>query len=593
MPDGAGDEHTTEFSSEKLALAMYILGEQFGDIVKAVGAAMLRRGQMTLTDLVRYVDMPGQKRRLGTAGTLTAESSRNARLEAQRERLLRESLMVLLHHNIVTCTPLKKKPDQLDTHISRLHIDDIVHRLSHPKYVEHVRSKFEGDAATNAELLVLSIFKQGKVSRTQAVAMALEEAKLLGGAWRKGGEEVVAGLEAAWEKLKADRYIVEGQTFSKIIDDDEDPDAAEYDSDGDGAASEKPGSKRKAASTSPKKSAKRRKPEAAGDSAAAAAEEEEDLAEDLTAAPLWRLDVELVRREMRHQSCITLVQHKKGDAYAELVKIMLNHNKYDEIGSTAEMSVVLPLEKLYDMLPKDGLISEWSSAQLEAHLEELYHDALEICVRTQDGGRWGWCVNLAKICQAIKQHCAGSVVRAQPALGEVGARIFRMLILQNKLEQKQIEKSAMVKMKEARTTLYKLFEKKYICLQEIARNAERKNSYYLFEVDFEDATRVIVADTFTAMLETCDRLEKYKKEFSEMLLEEDGAFGRTPQQNKDEKQVRQRISRSLRPLLWVACCCACMGWVDQSAATACLVGVQEQRVLTSQPALGLPWHLDV
>jgi hypothetical protein len=52
-----------------------------------------------------------------------------------------------------------------------------------------------------------------------------------------------------------------------------------------------------------------------------------------------------------------------------------------------------------------------------------------------------------------------------------------------------------------------------------------------------DATRVIVADTFTSMLVTCDRLEKYKKEFSEMLLEEDGAIGRTAQQNQEEKQA--------------------------------------------------------
>jgi hypothetical protein len=49
-PGAAGT--ATEFSSEKLSLAMIILGEQFGDIVQAVGAAMLRRGQMTLTDLV-------------------------------------------------------------------------------------------------------------------------------------------------------------------------------------------------------------------------------------------------------------------------------------------------------------------------------------------------------------------------------------------------------------------------------------------------------------------------------------------------------------------------------------------------------------
>jgi len=39
------------------------------------------------------------------------------------------------------------------------------------------------------------------------------------------------------------------------------------------------------------------------------------------------------------------------------------------------------------------------------------------------------------------------------------------------------------------------------------------------------------------MLVTCDRLEKYKKEFSEMLLEEDGAIGRTAQQNQEEKQA--------------------------------------------------------
>ena len=52
-PGAAGT--ATEFSSEKLSLAMIILGEQFGGIVQAVGAAMLRRGQMTLTDLVSTV----------------------------------------------------------------------------------------------------------------------------------------------------------------------------------------------------------------------------------------------------------------------------------------------------------------------------------------------------------------------------------------------------------------------------------------------------------------------------------------------------------------------------------------------------------
>jgi hypothetical protein len=441
----AAAESATEFSSEKLKLAMIILGEQFGDIVKAVGATMLRRGQMTLTDLVRYVDMPGQKRRLGQPGALSAESSRNRRLEKQRERLLRESLMVLLHHNIITCAPVKRGTERLDTHTYRLHIDDIVHRLSHPKYCEHIRLRYEADEGIDAELLVLSIFKQGKVSRRQAVEMGLQEAKLLGGARRQGGPQVVAALEAAWERLKADRYIVEAQTF---LDSDVeiDPDAAEYDSDG---ASKPRGKRAAAAAASPGRGGKRRKAEpqsdSTGDSGGEAAQAE------ATEKVLWRLDVQLVRRELRHQACITLVQNKRGEECAELVRIMLRHGRHHELGSTAANSPAIPLEQLYDMLPKDGLISEWSSAQLEAKLEELYHDALEICVRTQDSGRWGWSVNLGNIAMAIKQHCAGSVVKVES--GEVGARIFRMLILQKKLEQKQIEKSAMVKMKEARTTL--------------------------------------------------------------------------------------------------------------------------------------------
>ena len=53
-----------------------------------------------------------------------------------------------------------------------------------------------------------------------------------------------------------------------------------------------------------------------------------------------------------------------------------------------------------------------------------------------------------------------------------------------------------------------------------------------------DATRVIVADTLTSMLQTCQRLDKYKKEFSEMLLEQDGGGGRTAQQNQEERKAR-------------------------------------------------------
>ena len=101
--------------------------------------------------------------------------------------------------------------------------------------------------------------------------------------------------------------------------------------------------------------------------------------------------------------------------------------------------------------------------------------------------QWAWAVNLQSLSNAMKKHCIESIVFGETS--EVGRRIWRMLLLQNKMEQrqvwsttltvlidasvlvvlfiscKQIEKLAMVKMKEARTTLYQLFERRYICLQ--------------------------------------------------------------------------------------------------------------------------------
>ena len=59
------------------------------------------------------------------------------------------------------------------------------------------------------------------------------------------------------------------------------------------------------------------------------------------------------------------------------------------------------------------------------------------------------------------------------------------------------------------------------------------------------------------MLVTCDRLEKYKKEFSEMLLEEDGAIGRTAQQNR--RRSRQVVILFFR----VSRCCAAGPWLSE------------------------------
>ena len=103
-----------------------------------------------------------------------------------------------------------------------------------------------------------------------------------------------------------------------------------------------------------------------------------------------------------------------------------------------------------------------------------------------------------------------------------------------------------------------------------------------------DATRVIVADTLTSMLQTCERLDKYKKDFSEMLLEQDGGGGRTAQQNQEERKVRSALSPSLHVTCvpaqtatafccFCCCCCCCCWWwfCHYCCGYHCVYGLEE------------------
>lgn len=69
--------------------------------------------------------------------------------------------------------------------------------------------------------------------------------------------------------------------------------------------------------------------------------------------------------------------------------------------------------------------------------------------------------------------------------GSPACRIFRLLLLKNNLEQRQVADLAMIPVKDTRESLYKLLKAEYVQIQEVARTSDHAPSrtFYLWRVD--------------------------------------------------------------------------------------------------------------
>ena len=320
------------------------------------------------------------------------ERRRNKRIEATREQLLREGLLVLIHHNIVIAVPIKKGSASM---LYEIDIDAIIRRLCFPKYSEHVRSRYAGEEAIDSELIIDEMLKQGRATKLQAIDHALSEAKKLGGARRHGGEEIQKHLEHTWERLVAERYLIVSDISAWA------PDKALAGS-----------RKRATSSASPRGGPSEKRQKIAPGNAKSV----EHVECDGRLAQLWTVNTHLIMCELRHSVCTNLVATKCGADYGELVQTMLGLTKHEEKTSKDAKSPTISIQRLYDSLPEkidwsvmcrgvvwpraDHFVGCRSQEELEERLEYLYRDPLEMVSRSNAGTN--------PVCRAFlhtPQHC--------------------------------------------------------------------------------------------------------------------------------------------------------------------------------------------
>ena len=106
------------------------------------------------------------------------------------------------------------------------------------------------------------------------------------------------------------------------------------------------------------------------------------------------------------------------------------------------------------------------------------------------------------------QNVIESVVHQR--FGLLAKRIFRLLFVNRRLDQKEISEMAMLPIKQTREILYKLFKSEYVKIQEVSRTSDHAPSrtFYFWYVDLECIRHKMIRNCFQACLNVSVVLSK-------------------------------------------------------------------------------------
>lgn len=136
-----------------LRLAGDILDDHFGSAVRSVGQVLLVRGPLSIQDIIRFV----------------AEAGAQTQQQALRFQHVRNSLLTLIQHGLVTAKPLSQAQGgdsvQALKQLYAMDIEDVLTRLRFPKFIEYVYYSF-GDMGAD---MLATVLKCGRCTANHAV----------------------------------------------------------------------------------------------------------------------------------------------------------------------------------------------------------------------------------------------------------------------------------------------------------------------------------------------------------------------------------------------------------------------------------------
>jgi len=204
------------------------------------------------------------------------------------------------------------------------------------------------------------------------------------------------------------------------------------------------------------------------------------------------LDYDRFNAEFAKDACIAFVGEKIDAIAASIMR---------EMFEISESSRLVSEDRLYFNMtnpenPKfNPILAKVPKERVKQYLDLMSKDKTQMLIKQT----MGFAVNHKSILDHVKQKLVESVVLDK--FGPDSLRIFRLLIMKNMLEQKQVSELAMTPIKDTRDCLYKMLQHNYVYLQEVPRTNEHNPSktFYLWTVRMHQVRTTLLGDMYKAI----------------------------------------------------------------------------------------------
>ncbi|XP_059179369.1 DNA-directed RNA polymerase III subunit RPC3-like isoform X2 [Physella acuta] len=457
---------------------------------------------------------------------------------------VKQAIRSLIQQNIVTFS--QSKSGSIEYMASA---NAILWRLRYPRYIHCAKMLF-GDAA---ELLVEEILLQGQsrlgsaVSKTTSklndslvsIASALPEISpslvkdkvttLVKARLLRRCEDIVKDKEGKF--AVASGTVIDPELLFSL------PTALDFEP--------VVGSKRPA-TTNPETSSKRLKLDS-GD--AADVQVMSDSA-GCGASEYWCVNVHQFHHHFRDQAIVAAVARNIDQKASEVMRTMLRLSETRTLPTSPE-SVPLSLTEIYNALPKDKAMQKTT---LEQYLKCLSECCFDFVTKVGESGGGMYQINFFKAIKAICISHIETIILER--FGSKALRMFRVLLTDKQVEQKQVEERAMLPPKEAKELLYKMFAENFIALTELSKTPDHAptRTFYFFNVNLIQLSRMLLEKCYQAEVNVMIRRRKCMSENKRLLdkqerveaiiasLDADGAI-------EQKEEVEQMVTPSERAQL--------------------------------------------
>ncbi|KAK4571614.1 hypothetical protein RGQ29_030141 [Quercus rubra] len=461
-----------------IKLAVHLITNHFGNLVAKVCENLLRRGPLTLQQVIRYTELTPQQ--------------------------VKNSLLILIQHNCIQAFSFESQGGfgdgpKANTQYLAL-FGNILHRMRFPKFLEIVSRELDQECKEllegllqNGRLTLVQMVERAKSKRkdgcredvvqeglTKLLAahfvercpapepLVPEPVKVETTSKKRGAKSAKINEESETieQRVLAAAGPMEAQRFSMITN-------TEFDVNGETSTDDSPslivGEKRKRDSLELDRES--------------TAEEGEVV--------LWRANFEEFLRRLRHMACIENVRASLDDGAVKVLKAKLDATRGLEKKVKTEKSVPLSLDNIFEEVIKSEEGRVMTLDDVRASLVQLG------CPASARGTADSYSIDLKKIIESAQNDEVESIVLKR--YGRDAYRIFRLLSKNGRLvETDKISDTTFVEKKDAPKILYKMWKDEYLHMEKLVLAPNR--NILLWKVNKRPLWEHVLDEMFHAAL---------------------------------------------------------------------------------------------